>query len=272
MVARVPNPRTTASWARATTLLIAAPAFAGCQGLERIDEDDANAIPDAVQQAFDQSCNTAGCHDSSSQAGGLSLQAPESAAILETTSNDLPMVEIGNVGGSYLAMKILGSEGISGAQMPARGPIPEDDVNLSLIIGWIAGVPVGEGDDLPVQECVAPDELPEEIDYDAHIAPIFEAHCGGGPCHADAESTGFQIIDIDPEVDLINAVAFNHGGEDEVFVAPGSPADSYLWHRLLGTGDLLDGVARRMPLGADPLCADEMELIYRWIIALEPPP
>jgi hypothetical protein len=247
-------------------------AVSGCQGLEELAQGDDDGIPAPVQAAFDESCNGGGCHDASSRAGGLSLASADSPGILESSSNGHPMVEIGDVEGSYLAMKILGSPGIAGSQMPARAPIPEDEANLSVIIAWVAGIPIGEGDDTPAQACVAPETIPNTIDYDLHIAPIFEAHCAGSSCHEDSEATGFQIIDVDPTEALIGVVAVDHEDQEVVFVQPGEPSESYLWHRLLGTGDLVGGGSRRMPAGADALCADEMEIIYRWIVALPPAP
>jgi hypothetical protein len=105
-----------------------------------------------VQRAFDDSCAFAGCHDAASQQAGLDLSAAAAPAIIggAAMQSDLPLVELGNVQGSYLALKLLPNPP-TGVQMPS-GIMP--GVDNAIILGWIAGAELpggGEGSttDLP---------------------------------------------------------------------------------------------------------------------------
>lgn len=66
--------------------------------------------------------------------------------------------------------------------------------------------------------------------------------------------------------ELVNATA--RQAPAFVYVAPGDPGQSYLVHKLEGT----QTSGSRMPLGAPPLSADEINMIRQWISAGAPPP
>ncbi len=125
-----------------------------CNELEKIDDEGGSGagIPDEVQRAFDAQCNVPGCHDSGASAGGLDLSATAAPGIIggESTQSSLPLVELGNVQGSYLAIKMLETvpDGVlrSGAPMPLGGDL--ESVDNAIILGWIAGASLpggGEG-------------------------------------------------------------------------------------------------------------------------------
>lgn len=127
---------------------------AGCSSqLEPVSDDSGSGgddfIPGDVQLAFDEMCLGAGCHDAASAAGGLSLEEGDSVAILTATNStgDFPLVEIGNVNGSWLGIKMLPDErlpeGVTrvGLRMPI-GRRPDHPSN-ALILGWIAGAELG---------------------------------------------------------------------------------------------------------------------------------
>ncbi|TPV96439.1 MAG: hypothetical protein B7733_04730 [Myxococcales bacterium FL481] len=124
---------------------------AGC-GVERIGPDDVGTgtgdgpvaeVPVWVQTAFDRSCATPGCHVPGGSA--VSLAPGDSAAAIggSATQSDLPLIELGNVEGSYLALKMLPEEllpaGVSraGSQMPIATS-SEGDEDVDIILGWIA--------------------------------------------------------------------------------------------------------------------------------------
>ncbi|MEM9463078.1 MAG: hypothetical protein AAGF11_53545 [Myxococcota bacterium] len=114
-----------------------------CNDLEPIDEGSApgDAIPPDVQRAFDETCGTAGCHNSSDRAAGLDLSAAAAPSIINgPSSSSLPMVDPGNINGSYLAVKMLETppEGTTrtGARMPIGGDF--ENVDNLIILGWIA--------------------------------------------------------------------------------------------------------------------------------------
>jgi hypothetical protein len=110
-------------------------------------EPEPAPIPDAVQRAFDGSCVADGCHDASSRAEGLSLAAGDSPRIVgkDSWQSDLPLVTLGELGHSYLAIKLLPDDQLpEGAvrfegRMPKRELVPEDVENLNVILAWIAG-------------------------------------------------------------------------------------------------------------------------------------
>lgn len=129
--------------ATAATLLAS-----GCaEQFEIIDEpQSSDAIPPAVQDAFDRACATSGCHDAAVAAGGLSLAGQDAAAIIDAPSlqSELPLVEFGSVERSYLAIKMLADDALPpdssrvGTRMPPD-PTDEELLDMALIIGWIAG-------------------------------------------------------------------------------------------------------------------------------------
>ena len=106
------------------------------------------AVPAIVQQIFDDSCATAGCHAGGSPAAGLSLAADASAAALGGTSTQRPelaLVEPGDPSASYLALKLLpAADGRADgtARMPAGAEL--DPVELAIVIGWIGGAPLDD--------------------------------------------------------------------------------------------------------------------------------
>lgn len=123
-------------------------AASGCADqFEIIDEPSASdAVPPAVQDAFDRSCAYGGCHDAGTAAGALSLTAQDAPSIIDAPSlqSELPLVELGSVEGSYLAIKMFASGALPpdtsrvGARMPPD-PSDEELVDVALIMGWIAG-------------------------------------------------------------------------------------------------------------------------------------
>ncbi len=136
--------------ATATAILVcAAHVASGACGLEvlELDDEPKAKVPEAVQEVFDRNCGNAGCHGSA-PAEGLSLLAGDSNDIIGGPSeqSDLPMVEIGSIEGSYLAIKLLPDDGLpegverEGRQMPLT-PLAEP-TDMAVILGWIAGAPV----------------------------------------------------------------------------------------------------------------------------------
>lgn len=123
-------------------------ALGGCADQFEIIDDGggADAIPMEVQAAFDRSCATGGCHDSASRVADLSLAPADAPATLDGAAiqSELPLVELGSVEGSYLAIKLLPDDripaGVSrlGTIMPPD-PTEENRVDMALILGWIAG-------------------------------------------------------------------------------------------------------------------------------------
>jgi len=132
--------------------IAAALAPMGCGSLTFLGKVDQDAsVPQAVQAAFDESCATADCHGSPFPPAGLDLTAAQSGTIVDRASSEkpeLPLVEIGNLQGSYMALKLLPEERrdgfeIDGERMPIDGDHESEDI--AIILGWIAGAELPAG-------------------------------------------------------------------------------------------------------------------------------
>lgn len=119
----------------------------GCaEQFEIIDDGQDESVPAPVQEAFDRSCATGGCHDSASRVANLSLAPADAPAIIDgvAVQSDLPLVELGSIEGSYLAIKLLPDDGLPegvqrvGTIMPPD-PTADERVDMAVILGWIAG-------------------------------------------------------------------------------------------------------------------------------------
>jgi hypothetical protein len=240
----------------------------GC-GLEAIDDggDEGDAIPPAVQQAFDESCATSvGCH--AAGAGQVVLAAPESVQILTASSGSGggPFVTLGDLEASYIAQKILGGPNIAGGKMPPSTQSPNDAMNQQIIIDWIAddsdpGDGDGDGDGDPGPICYIEFPIPAMPSFETDIWPIFETRCGVGGCHADS-SPPLMPDAMTAYDNLVGAAA---GAAALDLVEPLSADDSYLWHKLMGTqATIMGGAGATMPFGGS-LCPIEMQAVYAWI-------
>ncbi len=151
--ARVPG----RPWARAGALaavVVMTLAAGACKELVPIDDGGGGAqVPTAVQEAFDRSCALSGCHGMGAAQAGLSLDAGASASVVGGSSSaGIPMVTLGDVCQSYLALKIMSPDKnmcdtqIAGALMPpgTRGD-PDVQLDIAIILGWIAGAELPGG-------------------------------------------------------------------------------------------------------------------------------
>jgi hypothetical protein len=172
--------------ARATLLPALVAAAAACGGDERAPAE----IPEAVQRAFDASC-VEGCHDAATREEGLILAASHSARIVGGASwqSDLPLVRVGDLGGSYMAIKLLPDAQLpAGAmrfesRMPRGGIEPDDIANVNTILAWIAGYgPSGTGGS----------EGPEDT------GPTGTDATAGDPSAGSGDATGTSTTSTDP--------------------------------------------------------------------------
>lgn len=246
-------------------------------GLEEIGgDDDDEAIPAAVQEAFDESCATnSSCHAAGTNL--IVLEAPHSSAILKAAGSGGPLVTFGDLDNSYIAQKILGGPSIIGAQMPPAPQSDKDGINTALIIGWIAGVPIdeggddddddddeeggdGDGDGNPLCYITAP--APAAPSF-AEVWPIFENRCATAGCHENLSPP----LMPDQAMSWANMVGVPALSAAANYVEPGDPDGSYLWHKLVGTQSTVPGGGGlTMPYGGQ-MCASELQAIYAWILA-----
>ena len=129
----------------------------GCPQVEEIDDDmPGGKVPARVQEIFDARCNMVACHGGATVQENLNLEAGSSASIIGRNAQQvaMPLVEIGNVEGSYLAIKILPDQAVmdigvmrTGVRMPSGvvidAALQED---LAIILGWIAGADLPGGE------------------------------------------------------------------------------------------------------------------------------
>lgn len=116
-----------------------------CEQLKPIDGGSAACVPAEVQAAFDRSCSGGGCHSSAPFANSLSLAPGASGDVIgkQASNFPLPLVEIGNTAGSYLAQKIMPNPTVTivGDVMPPgfspSNTAQAEDINT--ILTWIGG-------------------------------------------------------------------------------------------------------------------------------------
>ena len=83
-------------------------------------------------------------------------------------------------------------------------------------------------------------------DFETHIFPLFEAHCLS--CHGASQPQG--------DLDLTTHESTLQGGKSGPALVPGSPLESLLLEKLHSGA---------MPMGADRLSDDQIDLVRRWI-------
>jgi len=117
-----------------------ATASLGAKGQPSADNSCAAVWRAKVQPIADSYC--VACHQTASPAGGLSLQrgdAPASLLGVQSNETKLARVEPGDLGRSYLFLKIMGTHetaGGSGDRMPLGGALSVADI--AVFENWIA--------------------------------------------------------------------------------------------------------------------------------------
>ncbi len=170
--------------------------LAGCGALTFLGAaEKQDEIPRDVQAAFDNSCASSDCHGSPFPPADLDLTAANSASILGRASAELPelpLVEIGNLQGSYLALKLLpeahrGGVAIEGERMPLDGE--QDSADVALILGWIGGAELASGTPAPTttptETTTSPTGVPAEVNdcsaWGATLNTVSLVEYGEGP-------------------------------------------------------------------------------------------
>lgn len=259
-------------------LLAAAPLAAGCGALEPAggtDGETGGDVPPVVVQAFAESCATGGCHDAATRAGGVSLAESDLAAIVGgPSSSGLPMVEIGDVANSYLAIKMLPDDVLSanglmrtGSRMPPTGDFTNE--NNQIILAWVAGAEfsadtggvetTGDGSD---------SDTSGALTFDAAIWPILQMRCS---CHLAGANEGLNgnlAFPMDTAYDaLVGAPSIDVPTMN--LIEPNDPANSYFLHKINGTQADVGGAGGQMPPGG-MLDAADVQTIEDWINAGAP--
>ena len=90
------------------------------------------------------------------------------------------------------------------------------------------------------------------------VQPILTASCN---CHLEAAPAGLSFTDA--YANLVSVASTEAAGLDRV--APGSPDDSYLWHKVNGTHASVGGSGDPMPAPGGGLDAGSLATIEAWI-------
>lgn len=98
---------------------------------------------------------------------------------------------------------------------------------------------------------------PDTVSFARDILPILEKSCV--ECHGEVDEDGFPYMEAG--LDLRTWAEVMEGSEFGSVVEPGNPGESYLF-TMVENGD--------MPDQGDPLLAEQIELIRRWIEAGAP--
>ncbi|MCB9565847.1 MAG: hypothetical protein H6710_01245 [Myxococcales bacterium] len=245
---------------------------AGCGDLEPLDTTGgggSSTVPPDVRAAFAGSCATAGCHDAATHAGNLSLADADLDSLVGAPSSaGIPMVTIGDIAESYIAIKMLpddvrSSLGVerAGARMPTTGDFTNP--NNQLILAWIAGAefPSDTGDTTSGGDGM--------VTFADDIWPLFEMRCiachGAAPSDALNGNLSFTMADAYDK--LVGAASIDVPSMNQI--EPNDPANSYTLHKLKNTQATVGGAGMQMPIGAALDDAD-IQMVEDWINAGAP--
>lgn len=138
-----------------------------------------------------------------------------------------------------------------------------DDGDASIHPG---SVDVADGIDNDCDGLLDEDVLPTP-DYSADIQPIWDARCTTA-CHGGTVAAGGLRLNGDSHAEL---VAVSSSGLPSMhLVSPGDPANSYLWHKLMGSHQSVGGTGSVMPKNGGPLTQGQLDVIESWILANAP--
>ena len=228
-----------------------------------------SSIPAEVEAAFVGSCALSGCHDAGTRAGGLSLAAADLESLVgkPSSGSPLPLVVLGDVHGSYLAIKMLPDDVISTNGLErtgARMPTTQDyaNPNNATILAWIAGAEFPDAGSTDTDTDTSTGD--GVLNFD-DIAPILVEKCSCHQVSPDEATNG--SVSFPAAADLIGVPSVDVPTMN--LVEPGEPENSYLWHKLEDTQASVMGSGAKMPLGA-PLTDGELMLIEDWILAGAP--
>ena len=109
-------------------------------------------------------------------------------------------------------------------------------------------------------------DAPPPVSFSRDIAPVLKVRCA--TCHLTGEEAGGMALH--PKAARASLLARVAAGTEFRVVVPGKPEESYLLDKLEGTHRERGGQGERMPFGAAPLDAADIERIRRWIAAGAP--
>ena len=100
-----------------------------------------------------------------------------------------------------------------------------------------------------------------EVSFLRDVVPVFKTSCV--MCHLPGTEPGG--LALHPKGGYANLVGVKSTQSPLLRVAPGSPEDSYLYRKLIGTQVAAGGTGERMPFGDSSLSNEQIDVIRRWI-------
>lgn len=101
---------------------------------------------------------------------------------------------------------------------------------------------------------------------EAKFKDVIDEHCAA--CHAEGgDPSDPSEFSLEGDLSLLVGRASNES--DKLLIAPGDPGASYLLDKVLGTSAMKEDL---MPLGDDPLSAENLQLINDWIASMPAEP
>lgn len=101
--------------------------------------------------------------------------------------------------------------------------------------------------------------------FSEKVQPLFQANCNV-QCHVPDGFNGELFLGEDYGQETIVSVPSSEAPLN--LVEPGSPQDSYLWHKLNDTHLEVGGSGFPMPYGNPPLPQEDLEVIEEYILLL----
>lgn len=105
----------------------------------------------------------------------------------------------------------------------------------------------------------------DEVRFARDVVPIFKSNCV--MCHLPGDTSAVGGLALHPKGGLANLVGVASTQSPLLRVAPGKPADSYLYRKLIGSHAEVGGSGERMPFGDLQLSETQIDVIRRWIEA-----
>lgn len=104
-------------------------------------------------------------------------------------------------------------------------------------------------------------EATGNVSFQRDVVPIFKTSCV--MCHLPGAEPGG--LALHPKGGYRNLVGVKSMQSPLPRVTPGSPEDSYLYRKLVGTQVAAGGTGERMPFGDASLSKEQIAVIRRWI-------
>ncbi len=199
------------------------------------------------ENVFDRSCLE--CHDHSNPIHGIDLSNGYSLENLLYVQSfmepSLNLIEAGDPANSLLVRKLRGTAATSA--MPLLRPLLPDN-RIDAIEEWIANM--------------TPTPQPTLTYLQKNV---FDVNCAVSGCHDSASAAqGLNLSSGHSLVSLFGVPSFQMPEMD--LIEPGDPANSYLMHKLQGTGN-----GSPMPSGQPQLSQENIDAVSAWITSLQGP-